>query len=293
MSESFLAAAQARAVKPASERPTLGGRDVDEHGVNRGLLRCPRCFTRMVSTCGVLCERAGTEVALWVPNRPSGDTTTTNDTSSATIAEEEMWEWTSAPHAWWWKVGSMDDVDNLGLSRVVTSPAGPLKLAMCCECSYGPFGFQRDGEPTIWLACEMLHQQDPSLATAQDDFRAPEGISMEMLQGMIDSGMAIVQYHVSFDEQVLGMQLADAEDGLGVEVVAFTAMDDGEPLAAERSGQVAVGDKVSRVNGRGTAGMNYAAVLDMVREAARPVTINFERKGIRAAPAERVAHQAW
>jgi hypothetical protein len=211
-------------------------------------------------------------------------------------AAEEAWEWTSQTHVWWWRVGSMDDVDNLGLSRLVTCPAaGSLKLAMCVECSYGPVGFQREDEPTIWLACELLHQQEASLATASEDFRAPAGISVSMLQNMIESGMASVQFQVTFEEYVLGMQLTDTVDGLGVEVVAFTVMDEGQALPAERSGQVAIGDKVSRVNGQSTAGRDYGAVLTMVREASRPVTIHFERRGVRAAdaPVERVPHQDW
>ena len=69
----------------------------------------------------------------------------------------------------------------------------------------------------------------------------------------------------------------------------------GVALAAERSGKIAVGDKLSRVNGRSTAGLGYEAVLGMVREATRPVTIHFERKGTHDAgvPVERVAHQDW
>merc|ERR550537_1821391 len=101
---------------------------------------------------------------------------------------------------------------------------------------------------------------------------------MGMLQGLIASGMAIVRYHVTFGEQRLGMCLADAADGQGVEMVAFTEAD-GQPGAAELSGQVAVGDKVVRVNGRSTSGLDYAAVLDMIIGAPRPITIHFERKG--------------
>jgi hypothetical protein len=51
-------------------------------------------------------------------------------------------------------------VDNGGLSALVTSPAGPRRLVMCCDCNYGPFGHQLEDEPRLWLACDLLHQQD-------------------------------------------------------------------------------------------------------------------------------------
>jgi len=323
--EPFGAPEPTSAGRTLDARPELGGRDIDEHGVNKGLLRCPRCSTRLASKVGELQERSEADALLWVPRKPAGGCSapSTNvtkadvaepdvaeaDVAEADVAEaeealeaapapaaEEAWEWTSQTHVWWWRIGSMDDVDNLGLSRLVTCPAaGSLKLAMCVECSYGPVGFQREDEPTIWLACELLHQQDASSAIASEDFRAPAGISVSMLQNMIESGMASVQFHVTFEEYVLGMQLTDAVDGLGVEVMAFTVMDEGQALPAERSGQVAIGDKVSRVNGQSTAGRDCGAVLTMVREATRPVTIHFERRGVRVAdaPVERVPHQDW
>ena len=45
------------------------------------------------------------------------------------------------------------------------------------------------------------------------------------------------------------------------------------PGAAELSGKVAVGDRVTKVNGRSTRGLDYAAVLDMVIAAERPITL--------------------
>lgn len=254
---------------------------------------------------GELTQRSGADAVLCIPSKPNTSPSAAADSKAVPVSEqspecgdgeerEEQWEWSECTHEWWWKLTSIDDADNLGLSRTVMSPAGPLKLAMCCECNYGPCGYQRDEHPTIWLACDLLHQQDPSMANKEEDFGTPAGINMEMLEKMIESGMAIVQFHVTFEEQVLGMQLADSAHGDAVVVVAFTELD-GESLPAERSGKIAVGDKVARVNGQGTVGLDYAAVLDMVREAERPVTIHFERRGL-AAPdgtTERVPHEDW
>ena len=155
---------------PISERPALGGRDVDERGVNSGLLRCPRCLSRLVSCRGRLRERQGPDASFWVPHRPA-ETASGEPASEGTgapaeagdVPEEEAWEWTEHQHAWWWEMADMEEVDNGGLSRLVTSPAGPLKLIMCCECNYGPFGYQRESEPRLWLCCELLHQQDARL----------------------------------------------------------------------------------------------------------------------------------
>ena len=313
MSGSFLTAAASRAldagdgnlaaseveVVTAAVRPTLGGREVDATGVNSGLLRCPRCTSRMLSKSGELHERQEPDNSLWVANRPACDAVV--EAAAAAAVDDDHYEWTESKYTWWWMAGTMDDVDNLGLSRVVATPAGRLKLAMCCECNYGPFGYQLEDDPKIWLACDLLHQQDADMANDADDFKLPQGIDLKMLQGMIESGMATVQYHLSFEEQRLGMCLADADDGLGgVACIAFTELDGpGTMGPAEKSGKVEVGDKITRVNGRSTAGLDYGGVLDMVVKADRPVTIHFERKGKQqgqqpvGGTGARVEHQQW
>ena len=275
--DSFLSATAERAADASSasilRRPVaLGGRSVDEFNVNNGLLRCPRCDSRLVSKCGELVQRSGADMSLWVPGAIKKGPELYDD------APDE-YEWSERPHEWWWSVGSMDDVDNLGLSKVVSPPCGPLKLAMCVECQYGPVGYQLADQPRIWLACDLIHQQEASAADDKTDFAAPQNIDMAMLQQMIASGMAIVRYHVTFDAQRLGMCLADAADGNGVEVVAFTEAD-GQLGPAELSGEVKVGDKIARVNGRSASGLQYGDVLDMIIAASRPITIHFERKGL-------------
>ena len=306
---------------PEAERPTLGGREVNENRVNAGLLRCPRCMSRLVSKCGELRELQGLEAKLWVPSnkqvgeKPVSEENVAEAASSTSVvsaqetapqelptSKDDAYSWAEKPYTFWWMVGSMDDVDNLGLSRVVQSPRGPLKLAMCCECQYGPVGHQFGEDPRIWLACDLLHQQDAALANNAEDFPLPQGVDLGMLQQMIESGMATVQFHVTFEQQRLGMCLADADEqsGGGVAVVAFTDMGDGSTGPAELSGQIKVGDRLSRVNGKSTAGLDYTGVLDMVIEASRPVTITFERRG-RAAGGDvtgeggvaRVTHEQW
>ena len=42
----------------------LGGRDVDGRGTNAGLIRCPRCMSRILSKCGTLTARDGDEQVL-------------------------------------------------------------------------------------------------------------------------------------------------------------------------------------------------------------------------------------
>ena len=295
MSTSFLAAASTRtadaALMPDSARPTLGGREVNSTGINCGVLRCPRCSSRLVSAGrGKLTELHGADADLWRPE------------------DKEASKWTSKSYSFWWMLSGTEDVDNLGLSRCVQSPRGPLKVVLCVECNYGPVGYQLDDDQRLYLACNLLHQQDAADANTASDFPMPEGLSLEMLQGLIAAGMAVVQCHVTFEEQRLGMCLADSDDGKGVEVVAFTDMGDGSLGPAEASGQVHVGDKLARVNGESTAGLDYGGVLDLVVNASRPVTIHFERKATAPlsgeAPVEigdqgaasavpRVLHQQW
>ena len=54
-------------------------------------------------------------------------------------------------------------VDNGGLSALVTPPAGPpRRLLVCCDCNYGPFGHQLEGENSIWIVCELVRPQHAS-----------------------------------------------------------------------------------------------------------------------------------
>ena len=59
----------------------------------------------------------------------------------------------------------------------------------------------------------------------------------------------------------------DAADGDGVEVTAFTEFE-GRPGPVELSGKVKLGDKVARVNGQSTRGLDFAVRPPRVRAGA-------------------------
>jgi len=271
----------------------LGGRKT-ENGINAGVLRCPRCHARLLSACAVLTEREGDEALLWVPSRPGVSKAEPATGADVTDVADEL-TWAECRHQWWWKIEDVSDMDSAGLSKLISSPKGSIELVVCCDCSYGPFGYRLEKDPRVWLCCDLLHQQDLNLANDAEDFQAPPGIDMSQLQAMIESGMATTQFHVTFEGQRLGMQLCDAADGCGVELNAFTELD-GQIGPAELSGRIRPGDRVTRVNGRSTSSLDYAAVLDMIIDAPRPVTIHFERSGRPEGAArtyERVQHTDW
>ena len=245
---------------------TAGGKLVTSNNVNAGILRCPVCSSRMLSTAGTLVELSGEEAVLHSPRPKAG-----KDDSSA---GDEQFSWDSKTYADWWSVPDSDAFDNIGLSRSVVSPNGLVKMVLCSECHQGPFGHQKDGDPRVYLAADLMVQQDKSKADDEVDFKAPESADMEQLRAMMGEGNLTAQFKVTFEEQRLGMMLANAEGGDGVAVVAFTGEEAGP---AELSGSVRIGDKVARVNDDSVKEMGYAEVLDMVVGAARPVTILFER----------------
>ena len=114
-----------QAAEPAAERPRLGGRDVDEHGINSGLLRCPRCLSRLVSCRGRLHERQGPDAILWVPHKQSGAADAEAVASAADApAPEAAWDWTEQQHTWWWSVADMEEVPRC----VETLPMRPPRL---------------------------------------------------------------------------------------------------------------------------------------------------------------------
>eukprot|EP00962_Isochrysis_galbana_P035549 scaffold12195_cov164-Isochrysis_galbana.AAC.2 len=262
----------------------LGGRRVDEEFVNCGMLRCPRCFSRILSLKGRLTRRSGRDALLSIPKTATG--------AAPSGEQADACDWSQTTHDWWWLVEDVNDLDNVALSLTLKSPQGDCRLALCSDCRCGPLGYQLDGEGQLWFASDLLRQQDAAFANDAEDFKMPDGMDMASLQAMIESGQATVAYKTVFEETRLGMMLQDAADGLGVEVAAFTEYE-GEVGPAERSGKVKLGDKVVRVNGKSTIGCGFAEVLEMIIGAQRPVTLHWERQGIRPQEKARVAHTDW
>ena len=76
-----------------------------------GLLRCPRCLSRLVSCRGRLHERQGPDAILWVPHKQSGAADAEAVASAADApAPEAAWDWTEQQHTWWWSVADMEEV---------------------------------------------------------------------------------------------------------------------------------------------------------------------------------------
>jgi hypothetical protein len=248
------------------------------------MLRCPRCYSRLLSLKGTLTRRFSVDASLWIPQTAAA--------ASASGGQADACDWSETTHDWWWLVQDVNDLDNVALSLTLKSPRGDCRLALCSDCRCGPLGYQLDGEGQLWFPSDLLRQQDAAFANDAEDFKMPDGMDMASLRAMIESGQATVAYRTVFEEARLGMMLQDAADGQGVEVTAFTEYE-GEMGPAERSGKVKLGDKVVRVNGKSTAGCGFAAVLDMIIGAQRPVTLHWERQGVRPQGKVRVAHIDW
>ena len=264
-----------------------GGRLVDGEGVNEGALRCPRCATRLVSKKATLVERAGAEASEGEPGQPAAGLPLAVPLPDGT--------WQEARYRWWWRLADHNDFDNVAMSHFHATPHGRQRYPLCPECTFGPLGLQTEGNAEVLLACELLTQQDFALVSDAQDFRAPPGIDTSTLKHMMSAGMGSVTFPVTFAEQRLGLQIQDVEDEPGaVEVAAFTEQD-GVRGPAELCGKIHVGDRPVRVNGDSCLGLDYAAVLDLIIGAPRPVTIVFER-GAGAARTQggaRVPHQDW
>ena len=257
-----------------------GGTEVSSSNVNVGLLRCPRCETRIITKAATLVKRSGKDQTLWIP-RPK-KINKDEDGNQIDQGTNEEWTFEEATHEYWWSIPSTDDFDNIGMSRQVLGPSGPIKIVLCSGCHCGPLGHQTADSSTVWLPCSLLLQQDVSLGDEEVDFKPPENMAMSQIRAMMEANKLTKQFKVVFETARLGMMLCDAADGIGVSVIAFTEYE-GLPGPAELQGDIKIGDKVVRVNGTSTEGFDYSKVLDLVINSVRPVTIMFER-----APGEEV-----
>lgn len=113
----------------------LGGRRVDANGVNDGMLRCPRCASRLLSQKGALVQRSGDDRSLWIPRDAAAAASSGGDeAAAAAVQPAEPYEWTEAEHEWWWLVEDVNDLDNVALSLTLLSPRGECRLALCTDC---------------------------------------------------------------------------------------------------------------------------------------------------------------
>ena len=173
----------------------LGGRTVNSDGVNRGLIRCPRCTSRILTKAGTLVRREGKDQIFFLPTRPDGG----DDNNDDFVYKEQV-------HEYWWRVADTDMFDNLVLSRIVDTPGGRMKFVICSDCGLGPFGYQAESEAELWVCCSALVQQDAAFANDVEDFRPPPGLSPQQLAAMVAAGGATVQFDVVFEVFALFFQ---------------------------------------------------------------------------------------
>jgi hypothetical protein len=257
-----------------------GGRLVTAKNVNAGNLRCPVCDARMLSKTGTLTTPTGPSSVLHIPRPKSG----ADDKAKGS----EQFDWETQTFDQWWAVPDVDCFDNVGMSREVQGPAGLFKIVLCSQCQQGPFGYQLAGESKVWVPCDLMVQQEASLADDKVDFPEPTETDpqIEQLRAMMSKGTLTTQFKVDFEGQRLCMMLNDiivvSDDGLkeevdGVQVVAFTSFE-GKAGPVELGGDVKLGDRVVRVDGESTKNLGFEAVLEMIIGAERPIQIMFERR---------------
>ena len=257
----------------------LGAINVDDNGINNGVLRCRRCDSRVVSPGRGLLTDLSAAVA-GVPMLPGPD-------PGMDVQR----------YKWWWKLRGTNDFDGVGVSRSIDTEHGAVRFIMCGDCQEMPIGYMLDISTNAWLACERVVQQNKDLANEAEDFQLPPGIDINYLKQLMESQAErkakTGEYSVTFEEKRLGMVLADVEDSPGVEVVAFTEHE-GKPGPAEHSGQIKPRDRIIKVQDLDTEGMDYTQVLTLIVNAPRPITLHFERNADhKAVAAPRRQHEEW
>jgi len=97
----------------------------------------------------------------------------------------------------------------------------------------------------------------------------------------VGGSMGIVETSLVFAPGKLGMRLARPSQGAAgkgsftAQVAAFL-QDEGDDVGqAEASGRVRVGDMIVRVNGESAILIDYDAVVELLRTAARPLVVHF------------------
>jgi hypothetical protein len=194
-----------------------GGREVDEHDVNIGVLRCLRCGTRLVTKKATLVER-------WFGGSSSSSESTA-ETSDYAISDPDgkahglpivspsgpSGAWAEARYRWWWRLADHNDFDAVGMSAVHAIPdsTSQVRYPLCPECMLRPLGLQQqeqqqsggsDGAVAaapqqqqqqavrtneVLVACALVGQQPTSLANDAQDFAPPAHLSGETLAQLL------------------------------------------------------------------------------------------------------------
>jgi len=196
-----------------------GGREVDEHGVNVGVLRCLRCGTRLVTKKALLVER-------WLFNNSSSSGESTTEPSDYAASDPDgkvhglpivspsgaNGAWAEARYRWWWRLADHNDFDAVGMSAIHALPdsTSQVRYPLCPECMLGPLGVQQQeqqqgagasggsaasssgGQPQqvvctneVLVPCALVGQQPISMANDAQDFAPPTHLSSETLAQLL------------------------------------------------------------------------------------------------------------
>jgi DNA-directed RNA polymerase subunit RPC12/RpoP len=158
-----------------------GGRDVDAHHVNAGVLRCPRCGTRLITKKAVLVERwfGGGGGSSGGPDGSCGGGAFEADQAAADADGAANGLplatptgpggcWAETRYRWWWRLADHNDFDAVGMSAVHATPAdGSVRYPLCPECLLGPLGLQQQSPQAEALQGKTASAAQDAHAAAQ------------------------------------------------------------------------------------------------------------------------------
>lgn len=125
----------------------------------------------------------------------------------------------------------------------------------------------QSGSPLQHIASCTL----PAVSSSDQSAAAPQPLLLPLLGHLQDAAREV---SVMFPPDVpLGLSLR--QSGEFSEVAALKPLPDGRPSPAQLSGLVAVGDKVSKINGEPVLGDSHDVVIAKLKAAPRPLMIHF------------------
>ena len=128
----------------------------------------------------------------------------------------------------------------------------------------------------LYRSGKITAQEMEELLVADAKFRYTDSHAR-----MIDSSTAaVIPQHVSFEAGPMGLELETEVKCGGMEITVvirrFRSHPNGAKGQAEASGQLAVGDRLTGVNGRNTRNMSVTGVRSLIEATPRPVSLQFE-----------------